>query len=110
MKSSALMAKQRDELDRALLAEKRDPDRVGILWSSRAIVGETESEAAALRESLIAKVPPEAVGVWLSHNTGYDMSQLPPRFSLAELQQRIVAANASRRLRASTRPKIRGNS
>ena len=37
----------------------------------------------------------EAVGVWLSHNTGYDMSQLPPRFSLAELQQRIVAANAS---------------
>ena len=48
-----------------------------------------------MRESMIADVPLEAVGVWLSHNTGYDMSQLPPRFSLAELQQRIVAANAS---------------
>ena len=48
-----------------------------------------------MRESLIADVPLEAVGVWLSHNTGYDMSKLPPRFSLAELQQRIVAANAS---------------
>jgi FMN-dependent oxidoreductase (nitrilotriacetate monooxygenase family) len=95
LKSSTLMAKQREDLDRALLAEGRDPDRVGILWSSRAIVGETESEAEALRESLIAKVPPEAVGVWLSHNTGYDMSQLPPRFSLTELQQRIVSANAS---------------
>ena len=48
-----------------------------------------------MRESMIADVPLEAVGVWLSHNTGYDMSQLPSRFSLAELQQRIVAANAS---------------
>jgi FMN-dependent oxidoreductase (nitrilotriacetate monooxygenase family) len=95
LKSKALMAKQREELDRALIAEGRDPEQVGILWSSRAIVGETQSEAEALRESLIAKVPPEAVGVWLSHNTGYDMSLLPPRFSLSELQQRIVAANAS---------------
>src|SRR3984893_17573495 len=95
MKSVPLMAKQRDDLDRALVAEKRDPEQVGILWSSRAIVGETEGEAQALRESLIAGVAPQAVGVWLSHNTGYDMSQLPDRFSLAELQQRIVAANAS---------------
>ena len=40
-------------------------------------------------------MPREAVGVWLSHNTGFDMSSLPPRFSLRELNQRIVAANAS---------------
>jgi FMN-dependent oxidoreductase (nitrilotriacetate monooxygenase family) len=95
MKSIPLMVKQRDDLDQALVAEKRDPLQVGILWSSRAIVGETEREAQALRESLIADVAPEAVGAWLSHNTGYDMSRLPERFSLAELQQRIVAANAS---------------
>lgn len=95
MKSTSLMAKQRKELDQALLEEKRDPHEVGILWSSRAIVAETEAEALALRENLIENVAPEAVGVWLSHNTGYDMSQLPDRFSLAELQQRIVAANAS---------------
>jgi FMN-dependent oxidoreductase (nitrilotriacetate monooxygenase family) len=95
MKSIPLMTKQRDDLDQALVAEKRDPQQVGILWSSRAIVGETEREAEALRESMIEGVAPEAVGVWLSHNTGYDMSKLPDRFSLAELQQRIVAANAS---------------
>ena len=95
MKPIPLMTKQRDDLDRALVEEKRDPQDVGILWSSRAVVGETESEAQALRESMIADVPREAVGVWLSHNTGYDMSKLPERFSLAELQQRIVAANAS---------------
>jgi FMN-dependent oxidoreductase (nitrilotriacetate monooxygenase family) len=94
-KSLPLMAQQRKDLDAALVLEGKDPDEVGILWSMRAIVGETEVEARALRESLIADVPREAVGVWLSHNTGYDMSKLPPRFSLKELQERIVAANAS---------------
>src|SRR5882757_7994249 len=94
-KSIPLMVQQRADLDKALVAEGRDPSDVGILWSSRAMVGETEQEARALRESMIANVPREAIGVWLSHNTGYDMSKLPPRFSLAELQQRIVAANAS---------------
>jgi FMN-dependent oxidoreductase (nitrilotriacetate monooxygenase family) len=94
-KSIPLMVKQRSDLDQALVDEGRDPDAVGILWSSRAMVGETAAQAQAMRESMIADVPLEAVGVWLSHNTGYDMSQLPSRFSLAELQQRIVAANAS---------------
>jgi FMN-dependent oxidoreductase (nitrilotriacetate monooxygenase family) len=94
-KSIPLMVKQRSDLDAALVAEGRDPEQVGILWSSRAMVGETEEEAQALRESMIDGVPLEAVGVWLSHNSGYDMSQLPPKFSLAELQERIVAANAS---------------
>jgi FMN-dependent oxidoreductase (nitrilotriacetate monooxygenase family) len=94
-KSLPLMAQQRKDLDAALVQEGRDPEQVGILWSTRVMVGETEAEAKALRENLIADVPLEAVGVWLSHNTGYDMSQLPDRFSLAELQERIVAANAS---------------
>jgi FMN-dependent oxidoreductase (nitrilotriacetate monooxygenase family) len=94
-KTVPLMQQQREDLDRALVEEGRDPEKVGILWSSRAVVGETEAEAEALRETMIADVPPDAVGVWLSHNTGYDMSQLPPRFSLKELQERIVAANAS---------------
>lgn len=95
LKPVPMMVKQRADLDAALLAERRDPQQVGILWSSRAIVAETKKEAQALKETLIADVPLEAVGVWLSHNTGYDMSRLPERFSLDELQQRIVAANAS---------------
>ncbi|MSQ18432.1 MAG: LLM class flavin-dependent oxidoreductase [Betaproteobacteria bacterium] len=94
-KALPLMVKQREELDVALVAEGKDPEKVGILWSIRIIVGETEAEAIALRESLMEGVPEEAAGVWLSHNSGYDMSQLPPRFSLRELQERIVAANAS---------------
>jgi alkanesulfonate monooxygenase SsuD/methylene tetrahydromethanopterin reductase-like flavin-dependent oxidoreductase (luciferase family) len=68
---------------------------LSITCSAPVIVGETEDEAKALRERLIADVPPEAVGVWLSHNTGFDMATLPPRFSVRELNERIVAANAS---------------
>jgi FMN-dependent oxidoreductase (nitrilotriacetate monooxygenase family) len=94
-KSLPLMVQQRKDLDEALIREGKDPEQVGILWSTRVMVGETEAQANALRDSMIADVPIEAVGVWLSHNTGYDMSQLPSRFSLAELQERIVAANAS---------------
>jgi len=89
------MAKQRAEVDAALRAEGRDPQKVGIIWSTQVMVGETESEAKTMRERLIDRVPREAVGVWLSHNTGFDMSTLPPRFSLRELNERIVAANAS---------------
>jgi FMN-dependent oxidoreductase (nitrilotriacetate monooxygenase family) len=90
-----LMAKQREEVDAALRAEGRDPQKVGIIWSTQIMVGETEREAKAMKERLIDRVPREAVGVWLSHNTGFDMSTLPPRFSLKELNERIVAANAS---------------
>ncbi|MEP9380484.1 NtaA/DmoA family FMN-dependent monooxygenase [Aquabacter sp. CN5-332] len=94
-KSVPLMQQQRNDLDAALRAEGRDPEEVGILWSMRAIVADTEAEAQALRERLIEGVSREAVGVWLSHNTGFDMSTLPQRFTLAELQARITAANAS---------------
>lgn len=90
-----LMVKHRTDLDAALAAKGRDPATVNILWAIRLIVGETEAEAQALREALIDNVPLAAAGVWLSHNTGYDMAQLPPHFSLAELQERIVAAQAS---------------
>ena len=89
------MAKQRAEIDAALLAEGRDPSKVGVIWSTQVMVGETEAEAKRMRERLIDGVPREAVGAWLSHNTGFDMSTLPPRFTLRELNERIVAANAS---------------
>lgn len=94
-KGLTLMAQQRRDLDAALLRRGRDPETVGIIWATKVIVAETEAEAAANRERLIANVPPEAVSVWLSHNTGFDMATLPDRFSLRELNERIVAANAS---------------
>jgi alkanesulfonate monooxygenase SsuD/methylene tetrahydromethanopterin reductase-like flavin-dependent oxidoreductase (luciferase family) len=94
-KGIRLMAQQRRDMDAALGERGRDPEQVGIVWATKVMVGETEDEAKAMRERLIADVPTEAVGVWLSHNTGFDMSTLPPRFSVRELNERIVAANAS---------------
>jgi FMN-dependent oxidoreductase (nitrilotriacetate monooxygenase family) len=93
--NNVLRAQQRQALDEALLLQGRDPQKIGMIWDSKFIVGEDEAQALAMRERLIADVPMEAVAVWLSHNTGFDMATLPDRFSLRELNERIVAANAS---------------
>jgi FMN-dependent oxidoreductase (nitrilotriacetate monooxygenase family) len=94
-KGLKLMAQQRVDMDAALRRRGRDPEEVGIIWSTKVIVAEDAARAAAMKEQLIADVPEEAVAVWMSHNSGFDMSTLPPRFSLRELNERIVAANAS---------------
>jgi FMN-dependent oxidoreductase (nitrilotriacetate monooxygenase family) len=90
-----LQIKQRRALDEALVALGRDPSKVGILWQTPIVVSETEREAKAQRERLLTSVPHEAVGAYLSHNSGYDFSDLPGRFSLQDLNQQIIAKNAS---------------
>lgn len=87
--------KHRAALDEALVAQGRDPATVGILWQTPIVVGETEAEALAQRERLLTAIPQEAVGAYLSYNNGYDFSTLPERFTLAEVQAQIVAAQAS---------------
>ena len=73
----------------------RDPSKIGILWGCGLIVAETEHEANARREQLLTMIPREAIGPYLAHNSGYDFSKLPARFSLTELNAQIAAANAS---------------
>jgi FMN-dependent oxidoreductase (nitrilotriacetate monooxygenase family) len=85
----------RAALDRALTEAGRDPGKVGILWQTPIVVGETEREALAQRDLLLTSIPQAAVGVYLSYNCGYDFSTLPERFTLGEIQQLIIAANAS---------------
>src|ERR1700759_168338 len=45
--------KHRKALDEALAAEGRDPEGVGILFSTNFIVGHTESEANSKKEALL---------------------------------------------------------
>jgi len=78
-KGILLMAQQRRDMDAALRERGRDPEQVGIIWATKVIVGETAAEAVRQKERLIADVPNEAVGVWLSHNTGFDMSYVTLR-------------------------------
>lgn len=91
----AAQVKYRASLDAALTEAGRDPAGVGILWQTPIVVAETEREAVARRESLLTAIPPEAIGAFLSYNTGYDLSTLPQRFKLSELQAEIVAKNGS---------------
>jgi FMN-dependent oxidoreductase (nitrilotriacetate monooxygenase family) len=91
----SLQIQQRAILDQALRDLGRDPAAVGILWQTPIVVRETERAAIAQKDLLLTAIPPEAVGVYLSYNAGYDFSALPGSFTLADLQREIVASNAS---------------
>ena len=85
----------RSSLDEALVAEGRDPTEVGILWSVPVVVEETEAEAHRRHRRSAEALGIEAYGVYLSHNLGYDLSTIPERFTLRELQATISATGAS---------------
>lgn len=87
--------KHRADLDAALVAQGRDPSRVGIVWDEVLIVGETTEDAKRRHAHLLNAVPFEAVGAFMSHQIGYDLSKLPERFTIAEINEVIVKSNAS---------------
>lgn len=91
----ARQVKHRQELDAALVAEGRDPAKVGVVWDVVLLVGETEQEAKRRLGELRNALPREAIGVFLSHQVGYDLSKLPARFTTEEISAAITASNAS---------------
>lgn len=91
----SLQIAQRKALDEAVAALGRDPEGMGIIWQQPCVVAETEHEAVTRRELLLSAIPVEGVGVYLSHNGGYDFSTLPQRFTLGELHREIIASQAS---------------
>src|SRR6516225_6738600 len=86
----AAKIKHRRALDEALIAKGRDPATVGILFATNFIVGTTKREAEAKKEALLDMLPPDAVGAYLSHNIGYDFSNLPDRFPPAQVAREII--------------------
>jgi FMN-dependent oxidoreductase (nitrilotriacetate monooxygenase family) len=90
-----LQIAQRKALDEAVAALGRDPQTMGIVWQQPCVVAETEREAVARRELLLTAIPAEGVGVYLSHNSGYDFSKLPQRFKIGDLHREIIASHAS---------------
>ncbi len=87
--------KHRRELDKALQAEGRDPETVGVFWDVVLIVEDSEDEAKRRHERLLRAVPAEGIGAFLSHQIGYDLSRLPDRFTLEEINTQIAKTNAS---------------
>jgi FMN-dependent oxidoreductase (nitrilotriacetate monooxygenase family) len=94
-RNTAAMSSHRERLDAALRDAGRDPETVGILWDLELIVGESEAEAKAHKDTLIDLLPPEAIGALMSHNTGYDFSKLPPKFLIKDVADQIAASGAS---------------
>jgi long-chain alkane monooxygenase len=90
-----LQIAQRKALDEAVAALGRDPQTMGIVWQQPCVVAQTEQEAVARREMLLSAIPAEGVGVYLSHNSGYDFSTLPKRFKIGDLHREIIASQAS---------------
>jgi long-chain alkane monooxygenase len=89
------MQRRRNALDAALITKGREPDCVGTLWDFQTIVAETRAEAERKLGQIGDALPRQAVGPYLSHNSGFDFSGLPERFELGELAARITASNAS---------------
>ena len=87
--------RHRANLDAALAGQGRDPGSVGILWDIVVVVGETRAEAQRRRDRFSELVPPEAIGAFLSHQIGYDLSRLPDRFTVDEINAQIAASQAS---------------
>ncbi len=91
----ATRQRHRAALDAALLAKGRDPGTVGMLVNTALMVGATPAEGRAKKERLLNLLPDGAVGPLLSYNLGFDLSKLPERFAPYDLQQQIIAAQAS---------------
>ncbi|AEM41136.1 NtaA/DmoA family FMN-dependent monooxygenase [Ketogulonicigenium vulgare] len=85
----------RKRIDDALVLQGRDPAGIGIIWDVVLIVGETEAEAKHRHKLLANALPPEALPVYLSHHSGFDMSKLPAQFTVNEINAEIVKSNAS---------------
>ncbi len=88
--------KHRAALDAALVEAGRRPEDVGILWATQVVLGRTAAEAAARKEEMATMLmDDDAVGAYLSYNSGFDFSVLPEKFTLAEVAAQIAAAQAT---------------
>jgi len=87
--------KQRKQLDVALRAINRDPERIGTVWLMPMLVAETEHEALAHRDKLLTMITKEGAGAYLSHESGYDFSKLPASFKLDDLNAEIIKTQAT---------------
>ena len=87
----ASMKQHRAALDAALRAAGRKPRDIGILWSIRIEVAESDAHAAEKERRYLESIPPEAGLVEMSAQYGVDFSTAKPGMRLADFADAVRA-------------------
>jgi FMN-dependent oxidoreductase (nitrilotriacetate monooxygenase family) len=87
----ASMKQHRLALDAALAAAGRKPRDIGILWSIRIQVADSDADAAAKERRYLDSIPPEAGLVEMSAQYGVDFSTAKPGMRLADFADEVRA-------------------
>ncbi|MGB6535857.1 MAG: NtaA/DmoA family FMN-dependent monooxygenase [Xanthobacteraceae bacterium] len=87
----ASMKAHRAALDAALAAVGRKPRDIGILWSIRIQVADSEADAAEQERRYLASIPPQAGLVEMSAQYGVDFSAAKPGMRLSDFADEVRA-------------------
>jgi long-chain alkane monooxygenase len=85
------MQQHRQALDTALAEVGRKPRDVGILWSIRIQVAESDADAAEKEQRYLESIPPEAGLVEMSAQYGVDFSAAKPGMRLSDFADEVRA-------------------
>jgi long-chain alkane monooxygenase len=83
------MKQHRAAIDAKLAAFGRKPRDLGILWSIRIQVAESESEARAKEQRFLDSIPPEAGLIEMSQQFGVDFSTARPGMRLVDFADQV---------------------
>ena len=85
------MQQHRRELDAKLASAGRKPRDIGILWSIRIQVADSEADALEKERRYLELIPPEAGLVEMSAQYGVDFSTATPGMRLADFADKVRA-------------------
>jgi FMN-dependent oxidoreductase (nitrilotriacetate monooxygenase family) len=83
------MKQHRAAIDAKLTALGRKPRDLGILWSVRVQVAESQSEARAKEQHFLDSIPPEAGLIEMSQQFGVDFSTAKPGMTLGDFADQV---------------------
>ncbi len=87
----ASMKAHRSALDKALFAAGRTPRDIGILWSIRIQVADSDADAAEKERRYLEAIPAEAGLVEMSAQYGVDFSRAKPGMRLSDFADEVRA-------------------
>ena len=87
----ASMKQHRQALDAALVAAGRGPRDIGILWSIRVQVADSDADAEEKERRYLDAIPPEAGLVEMSAQYGVDFATAKPDMRLADFADQVRA-------------------